>query len=240
MDMNASKDKVVGIAYALEVDGRTLDKAQKERPIEYIHGGNMLLPALERAIEGLSEGSPFDVTLSPEDGYGAYDAAKRFDIPKDAFLVDGKLREDLLVEGRFIPMLNSEGLVVHGKVVDVKESSVTMDFNHALAGKELHFTGEVVSVREATEKELKEGLHGEYLPPEGHCCHHGHCRHHGEGDGEHHCCHGHDGNGCRHDDDDGERHCRHGHDGKEGGCRHGEGGCAHDGDADGGHCCHND
>jgi FKBP-type peptidyl-prolyl cis-trans isomerase SlyD len=46
-----------------------------------------------------------------------------------------------------------------------------------MAGKILHFTGKVEAVREATEKELTEGLHGEYLPKEG-CgnCHKGGCK----------------------------------------------------------------
>jgi len=57
-----------------------------------------------------------------------------------------------------------------------------------MAGKTLHFTGKVESVRSATEKELTEGLHGEYLPQEEHkCCHgKGDCHkgdcHKGEGD----------------------------------------------------------
>ncbi|HAZ74791.1 MAG TPA: peptidylprolyl isomerase, partial [Rikenellaceae bacterium] len=85
-----------------------------------------------------------------------------------------KVREDLLVVGYTIPMLNSEGQVINGTVKAVSDDTVTMDFNHPMAGKTLHFTGKVESVREATDKELTEGLHGEYLPQEGcHCG--GHC-----------------------------------------------------------------
>ena len=74
-----------------------------------------------------------------------------------------------------------------------------MDVNHQLAGKHLHFEVEVVSVRDATRKELDEGLHGEYLPlaedEEHHCCHgkgnchkhDGECKKHDGGD-EHDCC----------------------------------------------------
>ena len=104
-------------------------------------------------------------------------------------MVGGVLREDLLKPGTVVPMFNSTGHVVQGTVAEVKEESVTMDFNHQLAGKHLHFDVEVVSVRDATQKELDEGLHGEYLPleeEEGHCCHGmGGCHKH-DGDGE--CC----------------------------------------------------
>ena len=94
------------------------------------------------------------------------------DLPKAAFEVNGEIREDLLVPGNTIPMMNSMGGVIPGVVIEVTEDSVKMDLNHRMAGKTLHFTGEIVSVREATEKELTEGLHGEYVHTCGGC--HGH------------------------------------------------------------------
>ena len=98
------------------------------------------------------------------------------DLPKSAFEVNGEVREDLLVPGNTIPMLNGMGGVIPGVVLEVSEDSVKMDLNHRMAGKTLHFTGEIVSVREATEKELTEGLHGEYVQSHGcHGCHGGGC-----------------------------------------------------------------
>ena len=161
--MKIGNNKVVEFCYELEVDGQMVDHTTKERPLDYIHGTGSLLPKLEDAIEGLEAGQAFEVTLSPAEGYGEVDPDRIVELPKSAFEVNGEIREDLLVPGNTIPMLNSMGGVIPGVVLEVSESIVRMDLNHRMAGKTLHFKGEIVSVREATEKELTEGLHGEYL-----------------------------------------------------------------------------
>ena len=198
--MKAEKNKVVAVSYELEVEGHIADKAGSEAPLEYIHGTGMLLPDFEAAVEGKEPGEGFDFILSPEKGYGEYHPEYKLELPKTAFCgPDGRIMEEFLVVGRTIPMLNQEGQVVQGTVAEVAEESVVMDFNHPMAGKTLHFTGKVEAVRSATEKELLEGLHGEFLPPQDDCgC--GHCHGHHEDGG----CHG------------------------EGGCHHGEGGCCHE------------
>lgn len=201
--MKATKDKVVAVSYELNVEGQIVDKAVAEKPLEYIHGMGMLLPKFEAEIEGKEPGEGFAFTLNPTEGYGEYHAEYVINLPKTAFMVDGEVREDLLRVGNLIPMLNQDGQVVQGIVAEIEEESVKMDFNHPMAGKTLNFSGKVESVRDASEKELKEGLHGEFLPPQecgcdGNCggegeCHHGECQH---GEGEHKgcghgkCCHG--------------------------------------------------
>ena len=179
--MKITQNAVVEFSYELEVDGQVVDHTTKERPLDYIHGTGSLLPKLEAHIEGMEPGDKFDVTLTPADGYGEVDPSRIIDLPKAAFEVNGEIREDLLVPGNTIPMMNSMGGVIPGVVLEVSEDSVKMDLNHQMAGKTLHFTGEVLTVREATEKELTEGLHGEFV----HTC----------GCGG---CHGHDGDcgGC--------------------------------------------
>ena len=133
--------------------------------------------------------------------------------------------------GRVLPMVGRDGNVAYATVLEVKDDAVTMDFNHPMAGKTLTFKGKVVSVRDATEKELTEGIHGEFLPPEEHhCCHgKGRCHHHDDGE---ECGHE-DGECCGHSHEDGEC-CGQGH--KDGEC------CGHgheDGECCGhGHCHH--
>lgn len=190
--MKIEANKVVEFSYELEVDGQVVDRTTKERPLDYIHGTGSLLPKLEAHIEGMEPGATFYVTLSPADGYGEVDPSRIIDLPKAAFEVNGEVREDLLVPGNTIPMMNSMGGVIPGVVLEVSEDSVKMDLNHQMAGKTLHFTGEVLSVREATEKELTEGLHGEFV----HSCGCGGC--HGGSD-----CGGCEGGHCgeEHDGD---------------------------------------
>ena len=190
--MKIEQNKVVEFCYELEVDGKVVDQTTKERPLDYIHGTGSLLPKLEAHIEGMEPGAVFEITLSPADGYGEVDPERIIDLPKAAFEVNGEVREDLLVPGNTIPMMNSMGGVIPGVVVEVTADSVKMDLNHQMAGKTLHFKGEILTVREATEKELTEGLHGEFV----HSCGCGGCHSHG-GDcgswGGGHCS---DGEGC--------------------------------------------
>ena len=194
--MKISANSVVEFCYDLEVEGQIVDKTTKEKPLDYIHGTGGLLPKLEAHIEGMEPGDKFDVTLSPAEGYGDVNPDMIIDLPKSAFEVNGEVREDLLVPGNTIPMLNSMGGVIPGVVLEVTEDSVKMDLNHQMAGKTLHFTGEVLTVRKATEKELTEGLHGEYV----HSCGCGGCHGH---DGD---CGGCDGGHCG-DEHDGDCGC---------------------------------
>ena len=189
--MKIEQNKVVEFCYELEVDGQIVDRITKEKPLDYIHGTGSLLPKLEAHIEGMEPGASFDVTLSPEDGYGEVDPSRIIDLSKAAFEVNGEVREDLLVPGNTIPMMHSMGGVIPGVVLEVTDDTVKMDLNHQMAGKTLHFKGEVLSVREATEKELTEGLHGEYV----HSCGCGGCHGH---DGD---CGGCEGGHCGEGDD---------------------------------------
>ena len=232
--MTINQNKVVEFIYELEVEGNIVDHATEERPLDYIQGTNSILPKLEAEFEGKQAGYEFDITLAPVDAYGEVDPNRIIDLPKAAFEVNGEIREDLLVVGTTIPLINQAGQVVPGVVIQVDEASVRMDLNSRMAGKTLHFTGKIVSVREATEKELKEGLHGEFVHHGCSCS--GGCHSHEGG------CHSHEG-GCEGGCGGHEGGCG-GHEGgcggHEGGCGGHEGGCGgHEGGCEGGcggHC----
>ncbi len=159
--MTIQDEKVVSLTYTLVVDGEVKDQATEEKPLEFIYGLGYLLPKFEEYLKDKQVGDSFEFTLDPREGYGVYDAQAVVELPKHIFEVDGKLQEQLLFVGSVIPMMNQAGGVIPGKVLEVSADTVKMDFNHELAGKDLHFTGKVVGIRDATEKELTDGLHGE-------------------------------------------------------------------------------
>lgn len=199
--MKVSKDKVVAVSYELHVEGKLADKAESSAPLEYIHGTGMLLPKFEAALEGKEPGDGFSFTLTPEEGYGTFNPAALVRLSLDAFKMDGRVMTEFLVVGRTLPMLNGAGQVVQGTITKIGEDHVVMDFNHPMAGKTLDFSGRIESVRDASSKELSEGLHGEYLPPE-EGCHKGRCHKH-EGEG----CHKKEGGECCKHEGEGDCNC---------------------------------
>jgi len=84
-------------------------------------------------------------------------------IDRAAFEIDGKFDSERVKVGAEVPMRDNEGHTLVGKVKTITNENVEMDFNHPLAGYDLHFTGEVLDVREASNEELSHGhVHGEH------------------------------------------------------------------------------
>ena len=187
--MKVEQNKMVGVDYKLTVDGQIADQSRPGQPLEFICGTGMLLPKFEEAILGKEPGEKVAFTLEPKDGYGELIAEAIVDLPKNIFMVDGKLAEDILFVGSQVPMSDAQGNRMMGIVKEVGDQTVKMDFNHPMAGKTLDFEVEVVSVRDVTPEDLQGhcscgcGDHGCDCEEDG--CGHGHC-----GDHDGHCnCH---------------------------------------------------
>ncbi|MBN2480291.1 MAG: peptidylprolyl isomerase [Bacteroidales bacterium] len=158
--MVVSSKKVVSISYELRLnskDGTVVENVVNNSPLTFIYGSGYLLPRFEDHLAGLKTGERFDFRLSSEDAYGNFDQDSVLSIPLKSFEVDGEVDYELVKIGNTIPMQDSEGHKLTGVVKAIKDDSVTMDFNHPLAGNNLFFTGEVTDIRQATEEEL---IHG--------------------------------------------------------------------------------
>lgn len=162
--MKITKNCKVALSYVLHVEGEECDRAESTNPLVFFYGHGQLLPAFEEQIEGLQVGENFEFNLSPVQGYGVHNEQNVIKLPLDLFIIDGELQEDLLKIGAKVPMQTRTGATIVGRVMNVEEQEVTMDFNHELAGKELHFIGRIEQVEQATEEELQQlahqGCHG--------------------------------------------------------------------------------
>jgi FKBP-type peptidyl-prolyl cis-trans isomerase SlyD len=156
--MTIAKDKMVSVTYNLRLDGKDGDifeSAERTNPLVFLCGAGMMLPAFENGLINKRAGDTFEIEIPAIDGYGEVNEDAIVDLPKHIFQVDGKFDEELITPGNSVPMMSSNGQRMEGLVVSVEENTVKMDFNHPLAGEDLHFTGEVIEVRDATEEELK-------------------------------------------------------------------------------------
>ena len=153
--MKVEANKMVGVDYTLTVDGKIADQSRPGQPLEFIFGTGMLLPKFEAAILGKEPGERVEFTLEPKDGYGELIEGAIVDLPKNIFMIDGKIADEMLFVGSQIPMSDAQGNRMMGVVKEVGDETVKMDFNHPMAGKTLNFAVEVVSVRDVTPEDLQ-------------------------------------------------------------------------------------
>jgi FKBP-type peptidyl-prolyl cis-trans isomerase SlyD len=165
--MKVEKNNVVALIYSLRIpdnDGEmdVVEVVTEEDPMYFIHGISGLPEGFEDKIEGLSTGDTFDFTVAPEEGYGEFDPEAIVELPRAVFQMDDVDQDELLEIGNIVPMTNEDGERMHGQVVEVKDDIVVMNFNHPLAGKEMHFEGSILSIRPATDEEISHGhVHGQ-------------------------------------------------------------------------------
>ena len=93
--MKVENGKMVSVNYTLTVDGQIADQSREGQPLQFICGAGMLLPKFEGAILDKVAGDKVSFTLEPKDGYGEIIPEAVVDLPKDIFMVDGKLAEEI-------------------------------------------------------------------------------------------------------------------------------------------------
>lgn len=131
-----------------------LEEAAEEAPFKFIAGMGMALPAFEEQLLGLEEGGAFDFNLSPEKAFGETREDLIVKLDKSIFTTpEGGFDSENIVEGNTIPMRTSEGQTIYGKVNEIADNFVEVDFNHPYAGLTLHFVGKVLAAHVATEEE---------------------------------------------------------------------------------------
>ena len=166
--MKIAEDKAVSVNYHLTASKNNgpeelVEQTSVEKPFVFLFGFGQLLPDFETNLEGKQKGDKFDFKVAADKGYGLIEKDYIVKVQKESFIVDGKFDDTRVKLGEDITMHDHEGNPLIGKVIEIAEAHVTMDFNHPLAGHDLHFVGEVLEVRDATAEELDHGhIHGEH------------------------------------------------------------------------------
>lgn len=160
MDNKIKPGKYVELIYDLyQLEGgepKLVHQSDPEDPEKIVFGVTQgVIEPLEKALDGLSAGDKFEVKASSEDSFGPYDPEHVVTLDREIFNVDGKFDEEVVKVGNAVPMMTADGFRMMGLVKEVTPTHVIMDFNHPLAGKDILFKGSVVTVRDATEEELR-------------------------------------------------------------------------------------
>ncbi|ORJ53722.1 FKBP-type peptidyl-prolyl cis-trans isomerase [Geothermobacter hydrogeniphilus] len=139
----AEKGDTVTVNYIGKLaDGTLFDSSEGKEPLKFIIGQQEVIAGFDRAVEGMVTGEKKTVTISADDGYGPYheklvETVERSLLPDDL---------DLVVGGQ-LEVTREDGHVMHFFINDLSDSSVTLDANHPLAGKELTFEISMLNIQ---------------------------------------------------------------------------------------------
>ncbi len=123
-------------------DGTTFDTSVGREPLEFTLGEGKMIPGFEKAVYGLKVGESKTVTIPAEEAYGPHlddlvTVVEREQLPVD---LDPKVDQQL-------QMQQTDGRMTVVIVTAVSETTITVDANHPLAGKDLTFEIELVEIK---------------------------------------------------------------------------------------------
>ena len=132
---------VVSIEYTLTTDDADIrDSKVGGDPLTYEHGKHEILPALESALAGLTEGDTATLTLSPAQGYGEVDEGLFQAVPLEV------IPDNARFVGAQLVAESKSGERRQVRVHEIQGEELVLDLNHPLAGRTLHFDVRVLSV----------------------------------------------------------------------------------------------
>ena len=150
------ENSVVGLTYELTEAGKTevIDSNKEGTPLEFVMGKGQLIPGLAKQIVGMEAGEEATITVPAAEAYGERDDSAIQELPKEQF--EGiDLQKGMQLYGQ-----GQQGETIQVTVVDFNDETVTVDFNHPLAGKDLEFKVKIASERDATADEAATGQVG--------------------------------------------------------------------------------
>lgn len=153
--MQIAKNSVVEFHYTLSDASGEIESSRKHDPVLYLHGQPGLLEGLVEALEGRAAGDTFSIDLPVDKAYGPRKDNATQKVQVKHLQGAKKWKPGMLA------VIQTEQGPRQVTVVKVGLSQAEVDSNHPLAGRDLTFEVEILSVRAATEDELAHGhAHG--------------------------------------------------------------------------------
>ena len=148
--MNIADKMYVAIDYTLTLEsGQEIDKSPEGQPLGFITGTGQIIPGLEKALMGRIAGDSAKLVIEPEEAYGPLKDDLFQDIPKSQFPNDVDIKPGMAFEAQ-----GPQGPFMITITTVNDNDTVTVDLNHPMAGKQLHFDVKVTEVRQPTAEEL--------------------------------------------------------------------------------------
>ena len=123
-----------------------------EFPLGYVHGHNEILaPSVHKELEGKSAGDVIEVPIDGNQIFGVRDESLVFTDHIE------NVPEEYRQVGTSILMENDKGQTRSFIVTRIDGETLTVDGNNPLCGREVVFTLEVLTVRDATDEETRVG-----------------------------------------------------------------------------------
>ncbi|MFT5118268.1 MAG: FKBP-type peptidyl-prolyl cis-trans isomerase SlpA [Kiritimatiellia bacterium] len=146
-DLVIAEGTAVTLHFSLSLkDGDVIDSTFDDEPATFTVGDGNLLPGFEASMMGLSSGAKESFTIVPEKGFGQHNPSNIQIIARDQFA------EELTMEkGLMLSFSDAQNTELPGVVAEFNDKDVTVDFNHPLAGKDIIFKVEIISVKPAVQ-----------------------------------------------------------------------------------------
>ena len=122
-------------------DGTTFDSSEGREPLEFTVGAGNVIKGFDDGVMGMAIGDKKTVNIQAADAYGDKNDDMLVEFPKEQF--PPEMNPEI---GMQLNMTNGNGQVILVTIVEVKEDTVILDANHPLAGKDLIFDIELVSI----------------------------------------------------------------------------------------------
>lgn len=122
-------------------DGTQFDSSEGREPLEFQLGSGQVIKGFDDGVTGMTVGEKKTVNIPCEDAYGPANDAMKQDVPREQIPAEIPLEVGLMLQ-----MQGPDGQVLPVKVVNITDEAVTLDANHELAGQDLTFALELVSI----------------------------------------------------------------------------------------------